>query len=210
MEDLNKYRGNSHASRDEPAPKARRPIEAAISNPPTVRPRSPWSKMRVLFIGSDPADVGQHLLRDVIVPSIKDLLFDMVTEGASLSLYSDSRRPVGRGRNSGGTQYHRPVVNDRRSREPERPRELDRRERATHDFSNFTFRNAGQAEVIADTLYDRLAEYGTVTVADFYNAMGMTPEFTDENYGWTDLRGTKVTKVRDGYVLMLPRTEQLD
>ena len=209
MEDLNKYRGNSHSSRDEPASPKRRPVDPVISAPPAVRRRSAWGKMRNLFVGSDPADVGQHLLSDVVVPSIKDLLFDMFTEGASMSLYGDSRRNARRGRGSSNS-YHRPVVTDRRTREPERPRELDRRERSTHDFSNILFRNAGEAEAIADTLYDRLAEYGTATVADFYNAMGMTPEFTDDNYGWTDLRGTKVTKVRDGYILMLPRTEQLD
>lgn len=47
-------------------------------------------------------------------------------------------------------------------------------------------------------------------MTDFYNAMGMTAEFTDDNYGWTDLTGIRVRKIRDGYILDLPRTEQLD
>lgn len=96
MEDLNKYRGNSHASRDEPAPKVRKPVERVISTPPTRRKRSAWSKMRILFTGGDAHEVGNHLLADVIVPSVQDLLYDIVTEGAGRSIYQDGRRGLSR------------------------------------------------------------------------------------------------------------------
>jgi hypothetical protein len=211
MEDLSKYRGNSHAEKQQSTEK-RKPVEPIISTPPIQRKRSVWGRVRAHLTGADAAEVGSYLFADVIIPSIKDLLFDIVTEGSSRSLYGDSRRSASRGRpvSSSYTPYNRPTPNRNRNREDDRPKQLTYRERATHDFSNLIFRNAGEAEAVADRLYEQVAQYGVASVNDFYSAMGMTGEFTDDKYGWTSLEGTRVRKIRDGYILDLPRTEQLD
>ena len=53
---------------------------------------------------------------------------------------------------------------------------------------------------------DELLEtYKMVTVADFYDLVGVTCDYTDNNYGWTSLRSAEVVRVRDGYIIKLPR-----
>lgn len=48
--------------------------------------------------------------------------------------------------------------------------------------------------------------YDVCTVADFYDAVGETSEFTDRNWGWTplELRDAQIQHVRGGYLIGLP------
>ena len=52
--------------------------------------------------------------------------------------------------------------------------------------------------------------YKTVTVADLKDLVGVTPIYTDNKYGWTNLRNADVQRVRDGYLLKLPKALPFD
>ena len=52
--------------------------------------------------------------------------------------------------------------------------------------------------------------YGTVSVADLYDLVGITGAYTDNKYGWTDIRSASVVRVRDGYMIKLPRALPLN
>lgn len=211
MEDLSHYRGNSHNSKPA-APKAKPKLGPVISRPPTRQRVSVWSKFRSLFVGEDARDVGVYVMLDVVAPRIKDLVFDMITEGTSRSLYGSPSQ--GRGYSRGAvptrhTNYNRPSPVNRRDPEPE-PSRLDRQSRATHDFTSLRFANAMEAETIVDRLNNLIGQYGVASVNDFYDAIGLTGDFTDDAYGWSDLTGVRIRRVRDGYILELPRTHQID
>ena len=56
-----------------------------------------------------------------------------------------------------------------------------------------------------------IATYGLVSVADFYELVGVPSNYTDNNYGWSNLRNAYVDRLRDGgYIIKLPRAFQLD
>jgi hypothetical protein len=59
-------------------------------------------------------------------------------------------------------------------------------------------------------MYNLLNQYDAVTVADFYDCIGESKEFTDESYGWVSLEGTRVSSTRGGFFLDLPPTELLN
>jgi hypothetical protein len=67
-----------------------------------------------------------------------------------------------------------------------------------------------EAEEVIDRLFDVVSRYETATVADLYEMVGVTGNYTDDKWGWTDLRGASVQRVRNGYLLDLPRPEPLD
>ena len=46
--------------------------------------------------------------------------------------------------------------------------------------------------------------------ADFYDIVGVTSEFTDNKYGWTSIRKAGIKPVREGFLIVLPRTRVLD
>ena len=52
--------------------------------------------------------------------------------------------------------------------------------------------------------------YGNVSVADLYDLVGKSSEYTDNKYGWTNLRNAEPVRVRDGYMLKLPKPGPID
>lgn len=68
-----------------------------------------------------------------------------------------------------------------------------------------------EANEVLTQMFDLLERYEVVTVSDLYELLGVSGNFTDERYGWTDLRGSRVSRARGGgYVLDLPPTEVLE
>ena len=52
--------------------------------------------------------------------------------------------------------------------------------------------------------------YGIVTIADFYDLAGVTGDYTTNNYGWTNIRSAEVVRVRDGYIIKMPKAMPID
>ena len=50
-----------------------------------------------------------------------------------------------------------------------------------------------------------MEEYGIVRVADLFDLVGITGDYTDNKYGWTNIRSAEVVRVRDGYKIKMPR-----
>ena len=60
-------------------------------------------------------------------------------------------------------------------------------------------------------LVSAINTYGIASVADLYDLAGITcRSYTANKYGWTDIRSAKVVRIRDGYILELPRTVQIN
>lgn len=67
-----------------------------------------------------------------------------------------------------------------------------------------------ECEMVLDQLIELISKYETATLRDLLTMVGENHSYTDEDWGWTDLRGGRVHRVRDGYLLDLPRPEPLD
>lgn len=65
------------------------------------------------------------------------------------------------------------------------------------------------AEDVLDTMRNMISTYGVVSVADLHDLTGAIANYTDSNYGWTALNSAKVVRVRNGYLLKLPRPKTL-
>ena len=66
-----------------------------------------------------------------------------------------------------------------------------------------------EGEEVLDELGDILRKYGQVSVADFYELVGMPSEYTDNKRGWKELRYTGLHKSRYGYTFSLPDPEPI-
>lgn len=174
------------------------------------RKKSLGKRFREMIVGDESTSVSEYLLLEVIIPNIKDMIFDVATMGVERKLYGEVRSPSRRrGGNAGGlghVRYDRMSLSGRREERPQ----LSRQARARHDFDEFVIPSRPEAVIILDSMYDLLDRYEQVTVSNLYELMGESSNFTDERYGWTDLRGSSIRRVRDGYLLDLPRTEVLE
>lgn len=74
-----------------------------------------------------------------------------------------------------------------------------------------SFGSRKEAANVLDSLADILDQYGTVTVADFYDKAGLKdPYYSDIRYGWKDIGDAYVVKVRSGWSISMPAPIKLE
>lgn len=179
-----------------------------------VRRKKPLGKRFVeTFVGGDAKSVWGFVALDVLVPAAKDMFADAVSQGVERMIFGESRstsRRTGRRPNEPYISYNR-YSGGRRSTIDNRPRhELSRRARASHDFDEIILATRVEADEVLDRLFDLVSKYESATVADLYDLVGISGSYTDDKWGWLDLRGAGITRVRNGYLLDLPKPEPLD
>lgn len=170
-----------------------------------------WAEL--FFGGSTPRDIGGYILLDVLIPAARDTVVNAGREGLELLIYPDgrhvsSRHYDDRPRRSRGSRVRYDIVSAPGSRQ--RPRDISSRARSVHDFDEILIDSRVEAEEIIQQLYEYLERYEEVTVAQLYGLLGISPAYTDQKYGWLDLRGLRPIRTKDGYLLDLPKPEALD
>lgn len=206
------YPTNSHKQKKEEKVEPKKKVEQVTRGEVTRRKKPLGKRMAETFVGGDTKGVWSYVLLDVLVPAAKDMVSDAVSTGVERMLFGDNyrggRRPRGSGRPPSYTSYNR--YSPMGGREREEPRALSRRGRASHDFDEIILETRVEAEEVVDRLFDLVSRYEMATVADLYDLVGVSGSYTDDKWGWTDIRGAGVTRVRNGYLLDLPRPEPLD
>lgn len=199
-----------------PEEKSEKKIEQITVNS-VVRRKKPWGKrFSEHFMNGDAQSVGTYILADVLLPAAKDMVADAVSQGIEKMLFGEARAPRGRtpgNRGFGGStshvSYNRYSSNSNQQRN-NGPRQMTPRARANHDFDEIILATRAEAEEVIDNLYSLVSDYDVATVSDLYGMVGQTGSYTDEKWGWTDLRGTNVSRVKGGYLLDLPRPQFID
>lgn len=185
---------------------AKEEVKKVITGNVVRRKRSLVSKIFGDVVAEDSGSVFEYLLTDVLIPAAKNLLYELVTEGAQRKLYGNSK-PRSSGMKQGYTSYASRFVQGRNTPEPQTM--MSRQERASHNFNNVILANRGDAEDVLEALRELIDRYEVATVSDFYELVGITSDFTDNKYGWTDLRAAGVQLVRGGWTVNMPRTQAL-
>jgi hypothetical protein len=198
-----------------PNPAPEKVVEQVVSGEATSRKKPLGRRFREVFIGGDTKSVISYVFSDVLMPQAKEMFVEAVSSGFERLIYGDSRP----GRRSGvrpptgpgPTNYTRYAVRGnnpigRQGHEDRRPTVSVR----TQDVDEILLATRVEAETVIDRMYDLLRDYETVTVADLHSLVGLTSTYTDRKWGWTDLQGSDVRRVRDGYILVLPKTVALD
>lgn len=209
-------RGEQTEVEPESADKAK--IAKVVEGEVVFRKKSLGKRLRETFITEDGVTIREYVVGEILIPAVRDLIYDVTIGSVERALFRDGR-PVGRGGlrgrglgPPGGIRYDLAsrggLIGSRR----EDPRQqLSRRARATHDFEEIVLPSRGDAEAVLTGLFDILEAYNEVKVSDLMELIGQSSNYAEERYGWTDLRGSTIHRLRQGgYVLELPRTEVLE
>lgn len=199
------YPGNSHKAKPGAQNRTNKNVEKVISSEAIQRKTPLSSKFKEAIAGDDTQSVASYIFFDVIIPAAKSMLADATSQFIERLLFGESKRQSG-GR-QGYTSYNK--MYSPRQNKPSRP-EISSRGRATHNFGEVILATRGEAEHVLDSLMALIDDYSVATVSDLYDLVGITGNFTDDKWGWYDLRGSGVSRVREGYLINLPQTQQID
>lgn len=199
---------NSHKSRDgevEQIPEKK--LGPVISGSVTTQKRSGFGKFAESMIAEDVTNVGSFILTDVLIPAFKKTIVDIVTNGIDMLLYgktgvSKSSSSLSRITYSGSSYYNYAKVT-----EPQRALSSS----SVFDYDNIVFDNRGDAEAVLTAMEDILDQFGVVSVGDLYDLADVpTPNYTVNKYGWANIRSAQVIRVKDGYLLKLPKASPIN
>ena len=193
------YKPNSHKFREgQSEALTEKKIEKVVRGKVKTKPKSGVSKIADIFISEDVSNVKSYIMMDVLVPAVKKAISDIVRDGIDMILYGESR-----GRRSSTTSSY--VSYRDYSRSDDRDRFRDSRTRSGYNHDDIILESRGEAEEVLTRMDELIDTYGVVSVADLYDLIGKSCEYTDNKYGWTNIRNAEPIRVRDGYMLKLPK-----
>lgn len=212
---IENYPGNSKKQRAEEAKSetARPEIKKIVTTSGTIRKASLGSRMRETFAGEGARETGMYVFFDVIIPAIKAMTFDTITQGADRILFGgrDVIRSGVANAPRTRTNYNQistKAANNYYGRNFEGGgREISRAARNNHRFDEILLDSRGEAETVLDTMQDLISRFEWVSVPEFYSMVGVTSEFTDEKWGWTNVSTAQIRPSRGKYVILLPSPE---
>lgn len=201
MAEMN-YKGNSHKSKETGEQSVeKKKVEKVVNGKVKVKKKSEFRKLADIFIPEDIGSVKDYIISEVIVPAIKKTVSEIVDS----VLYPDGnpKKKYSGGRAS-YTRYY------------ERGEEMRRatKVRAGYNCNDITFESRGEAELVLDKMIELVDVYGVASVADLYDLAGISNQstYTDNKYGWSDLRTADIIRLMngEGFMLKMPRPVPLN
>ena len=203
-----KYPPNSDTSKE--PPQEEKDLKQVTSGTVKRKKKSLRKQFTETFVGGDAKTALHYVVFDVLIPAAKDMIADAGSQGIEKLIFGDSRRRGASPPQAGPTgfvSYNRYAMG---SRQTAPQRVMSRQARSRHDFDEIILDERGEAEEVIDRLFEVVSRYGSATVADLYELVGLPGSHTDNKWGWTNLQGAGVSRVRSGFLLDLPEPEPLN
>lgn len=188
-------------------------VERVTSAEAVRRKKGIGQQFKDTFIGGSAKMAAEYMLTDVVIPAIRDTLAEAIQGGIERLIYGDTRPRSRRGAppsysNVGHVDYQ--GMGSQSRKPPGSNRMLSRQSRARHNFDELVIQSRTEAEEVLDRMFDELSRYGVVPVSVLYELTGVQSSHTDHKWGWTELRGARVSRLRSGgYLLDLPEPVSL-
>lgn len=201
---MDNYKPNSHKFKEEQKEStSEKKVEKVISGTAKSKKKNEIQKFADVFISEDVNNVKSYILLDVLIPAIKKAVSDIVTNGIDMILYGESEKTK-KNSTSSKISYRSYYDNDRKYSYNSSA------VKRGYSYDDIILDNRGEAEDVLARMDELVATYGIASVADLYDLVGITGNYTDNKYGWTDVRSATVVRTRDGYLIKLPKVLPLN
>ena len=203
--------GNSNRDKQKKKEAEERRPQKIITSEVTTKEKSATKKFAEKFFEDEVSNVKTYILWDVIIPAIKNVISDIVGNSVDMMLYGRKRNRPQRSGSTGNTTMVGGLSGyTGYGTFSSRQTGISQRNRDNYDLDEFVFQSRADAEMVLDTLKEIVSKYKAASVADLCDLIGRSSQYTDVKYGWTDLRGADVQRVREGYVLIMPRVTLIE
>lgn len=162
------------------------------------------------LVETDLKTAGNSLVKEVIFPGMIRFVSDTLHAAVDSFLF-----PGQEPKKTKGTWVS---YNNYSSNKGQPRRTVYQENRESHttkrDLNDVELDSRQEAETVIDTMMDLCQQYDDVcSVSDYLEMVGLTGEYTDNDYGWstTDLKSAYVTRGRNGrYSIKLPKPHPIN
>lgn len=206
---MENYKSNSHRSKEKikESGSERKKLEKVVQGTAKVKKKSKTSKFAEMFLAEDISNVKSYIVSDVLIPAAKKLFVDTVRDAADMLVYGVTNRV----KRSGGFKADYISYNRFSDRRDERRPISDSRTRSGYSYDDIILESRGEAEEVLDRMDELIETYGMVSVMDLYDLVGVSGNYTDNKYGWVNIKNAEpVRTMGGGYMLKLPKAIPLN
>lgn len=209
------YPNASFANTNKPVPQqkiVRQKQPAVVSKDQVIRKKqNAFKRMQHRLVTGDGKSLMDYVVDDVVVPTLKSVFVDVISNGADILMYGEPRhgRPTsGATKITRGGRYdeYTPYRNISSGRSPAAVRggvsSTGLRDKLALD--DFVFTSYSAADDVLNQMSTFIDDYGMVSVLNLYDFCELTCPFTYNDYVWTDLSMVAIKPVREGWLLSLP------
>lgn len=195
---MTEYKLNSNVAKENETI-TRHKRDKVVSAETSTRKKSDVEKFAM-----DISSVKSTVISDIVIPSIKQLISEMVKTSIDMLLFhevrQDNRRPT-----ASKISYNSYYEDQRRYASPNTSR-------TAYDYDDVVFQTRGDAESVLGAMEEIVDQFDLVSIADFYELSDIpNPNFTATKYGWTNLRTAEVVRLRGGgYAIKFPKASRID
>lgn len=201
---MEEYKPNSDKYKRDKNKEDEKRVEKIVSGSVVTKPKSAIKKFSESFVSEDLKNVKSYVIGDVLIPAIKKAISDIVRDGIDMLLYGSSSKRGDRRSSVDRVSYSNYYDRDRRVLPDTRSTYAGYLDR------DIILSSRGEAEDVLARMDELMDTYGLVRVADLYDLVGITGNYTDNKYGWTNIRNAEIVHVRDGYLIKMPRAVPID
>lgn len=193
-------------SKTHPPAEEDKKIERVTSSEAIRRKKSISKQLRETFVGGNARTAANYVMFGVMLPALREMVYDAGSGWLEKVMFGDTRTKRGPSSNHfGQISYNRMTVANTK---PPMPRGMSKRARSRHDFDEIVLSTRAEAEEVLERLWDLVGKYDSASVADLYELVGEKSTHMDHRWGWDNLQGSSVTRLRgQGYLLDLPDPE---
>ena len=199
---MESFKANSDRSREAANEKPK--IEKVTQGEATTR-KATWLSKKVDSLTNNEATdrlggLVTRSLSDMFCQGVR-IVADFFCDAISIKMTNE---PMSRERGRGGRASYRQYYDGDRSESSGRAKAS-----VSQSWDDIVYPTRGDAEMVLSEMEDLLDNFKVVSVADMFDLAGVSSSYTDNKYGWTDLRDAYVERCRDGYMIRLPRATNL-
>lgn len=150
-------------------------------------------------------DIWSSLMQEVIKPTLKNLLYDVIVRSAGMGIYQNGGAPsrftnYAGGGNGAGTynpnaafQYNnRFNANDNFARsQMTAPKQVE-------NWRGYRFRTKADAEIVIDRMKQKIFQTGSASILWYSDLCGQNCDWTLGSYGWRDFSNAVIQYCMDG------------
>lgn len=211
------YQGNSKKQKDNLENEPEKRVSRVVKGEVVEKPVGNWMKFKNIFFGGDFKSAARYVGGEVLLPAVRNLALDMLNEGGKRVIMGD--RYDRHDRRYRPSEYRPKTIYNSSPirRDPRDPRDHQYyppdqpvRRMGRREISDWIIPTRTEAERTLEELIEAINKYEMVTVADYYDMLGLpTAPHTDNKWGWNYLNNVQIRQVRDGYVIDMPPAQEI-
>ena len=157
-------------------------VEKVVHNKVIVRKKTGFNKFFNDVIADKLKSAKTYIFGDVLIPTIKKAISDIVTDGTDILLYGDSRHARSSYRGVADRVSYRSYYDSPKNREREPVVKS-----SSFSLDDIIVSTRTEAEDLIDSMNEIIDHYTVVSVADLYAMIKINPPYTANKFGWGDI-----------------------